>query len=91
MKNLYGSISISKELKQGNEEIREKINYYKIKDEKYGLEIEKKYANDTVERTNLSNITDSEEKIDDLLKELVYKEVTPCSDGAIEDFVKQHI
>lgn len=91
MKNLYGSISINKAIGQGKEEIHEMINYYKIKDEEYGLEIEKKYGNDTVEKTNLTNITDNEDKIENLLKELVYKEVTPCSDGAIEDLVKLHI
>ena len=91
MKNLYGSISISKAIEQSKEEIHEMINYYKIKDEKYGIEIEKRYSNDTIEKTNIVNITESEDKIDDLLKVLVYKEVTPCSDGAIEDFVKQYI
>jgi len=89
MKNLYGSISINKEINQGKEEIYEEINYYKIKQEKYGLEIEKKY-NNKVEKTNRINITDNEDKINCILDILVYNEVMPCSEDILEDLVKQY-
>lgn len=90
MKNLYGNISISKQIEQGNKEIYEKINYYKVKEEKYGIEIEKKYDNDKVEKTNRIDITDNENEINCILDTLVYKQVMPCDSDVIEDLVKKY-
>lgn len=90
MKNLYGSISISKEMEQGNKEIYEKINYYKIKEEKYGFEIEKKYDNDKIEKIHKIDVTDNENEINCILDALVYKGVMPCSDDIVEDLVKKY-
>ena len=87
MKNLYGSIKISKMLGKCSQYIEEKIDYYKLKNEKYGLEIVK--TNNTNEANiEVTNITDNEEKIDKVLNELVIKEITPSSPDVIEDLLK---
>lgn len=92
MKNLFGTIKINKSLGNNGMCIEESINYYKLKNKKYGLEIVK--SNNTndkkVEVTNIKNITDNEEKIDNLLKDLVIKQITPNSSDIIEDLVKIH-
>lgn len=92
MKNLYGTIKISKILGLNNMCIEESIDYYKLKNKKYGLEIVKSNnINDKrIEIANIKNITDSEEKIDSLLNELVIKQITPNSSDVIEDLVKIH-
>ena len=90
MKNLYGTISIAKIL--GNICIHEYIHYYKLKNSKYGLEIVKR--NDTkeesIEVTNMVDITDNEEKIDKVLNDLVANQVTPDSSDVIDDLLKTH-
>lgn len=87
MKNLYGSIKISKMLGKGSQYIEEKIDYYKLKNEKYGLEIVKTNSTNE-ENIEVTNITDNEEKIDKVLNELVIKEITPSSSDVIEDLLK---
>ena len=91
MKKLYGSINIDKRIQECNEEICESINYYKIKNNKYGLEIEKKNENKQIEKINVIDITNDEEKINSILNFLVCKQVMPTSEDIIEDLVKQYI
>lgn len=92
MKKLYGSIEISKILKEGGKSIKEYIDYYKLKNEKYGFEIIKKNdLKENVERTNINDITENESKINHILDVLVTKEITPEKDDIIEDVVKQYI
>lgn len=86
MKNLYGTIKISKVLGQDNH-IEESINYYKLKNKKYGLQIVKR-NNSIKEKYKIENITDNEQKIDEILKHLVIKEITPDSSDVIEDLLK---
>ena len=90
MKNLYGTINISKIL--GDMCIKERINYYKLKNSKYGLEIVKSDSTneENIEVTNMIDITDNEEKIDKVLNDLVIKEITPDSSDVIEDLLKIH-
>lgn len=90
MKKLYESISIDKRIQQCNEQICESINYYKLKNNKYGIEIEKKNENKEIEKTNVIDITDDEEKINNILNLLVCKQVMPSSEDIIEDLVKQY-
>ncbi len=92
MKNLYGTIKISKILGMNNMHIEENINYYKLKNKKYGFEIVKSnnINEQNVEVTNIKNITDNEEQIDSLLKDLIIKQITPSSSDIIEDLVKIH-
>lgn len=87
MKNLYGTIKISKMVGKGSQYIEEEIDYYKLKNEKYGLEIVKINSTDE-ENIEVANITDNEEKIDKVLNDLVIKEITPSSADVIEDLIK---
>lgn len=92
MKNLYGSIVIKKQLKEKGQEIQEHVNYYKLKNKKYGLEIVKENEEkQKIEITNVRDITDDEQKINDVLNFLVIKEVMPDAPDIIEDLVKQYI
>ena len=88
MKNLYGTIDINKML--GGICIKEQINYYKLKNSKYGLEIVKSNSTkeNEVEITNMEDITDNEEKINKVLNDLVIKEITPDEEDVIEDLLK---
>ena len=90
MKNLYGTIKINKIL--GDTCIKEDINYYKLKNRKYGLEIVKINSTNEkeIEVANIKNITDDEEIIDEVLQDLVIKEITPGSSDVIEDLLKIH-
>lgn len=91
MRNLYGTINISKML--GDICILEEINYYKLKNRKYGLEIVKSNGTneEKIEVTNMQDITDNEEQIDQILKDLVIKEITPDSSDVIDDLLKIHV
>ena len=93
MKNLYGSIKISKILSKDKQSIEENIDYYKLKDDKYGLEIVKRNSTneENIEVTNIADITDNEEKIDSILNELVIKEITPELSDVIEDLLKTYV
>lgn len=92
MKNLYGSIKISKILGEDKQCIEENIDYYKLKGNRYGLEIVKTDSTneENIEVTNIADITDNEEKIDDILNDLVIKEITPSLSDVIEDLLKIH-
>lgn len=93
MKNLYGSIKISKVLGQNKQCIEENIDYYKLKDDRYGLEIVKRDSTneENIEVTNIADITDNEEKIENILNDLVIKEITPELSDVIEDLLKIHV
>lgn len=88
MRNLYGTISINKVL--GDTHIMENINYYKLKNSKYGLEIVKSDGTNEkeIEVTNMKNVTDNEEKINKVLKQLIINEITPSAEDVIEDLLK---
>ena len=90
MRNLYGTISIKKSL--GNERIVENINYYKLKNSKYGLEIVKSNGTDEskIEVKNLQDVTDNEEEIEKVLNDLVINEITPSAEDIIEDLLKTY-
>ena len=90
MKNLYGSISINKKFSQGSAQINESINYYKLKNSKFGIEIEKEENNKKKEKIHIINITEDEDKIDFILKQLVKYEVTPNAEDVIKEFVNQY-
>ncbi len=90
MKNLYGSIKINKTLGTNNVCIEEIINYYKLKNKKYGLKIVKSNSTNE-ENIEVKNITDNEEKINNILNDLVINQIMPQSSDIIEDLVKIHI
>jgi hypothetical protein len=93
MKNLYGSVKINKVILNEEQNVEECINYYKLKNRKYGLEIVKQNGTneEKVEITNIANITDNEEKINNVLNMLVAKEIMPSSSDIIEDLLKQYV
>lgn len=92
MKKLYGSIEINKNLEEGGKSITKYIDYYKLKDEKYGFEIVKKNdLKQNVQVTNINDITENESKINNFLNILVDLEITPEREDVIEDLVKKHI
>lgn len=91
MKNLYGTIMINKEITEKGQKIIENINYYKLKDEKYGIEIVRENEQkNKVEIKGITNITEDEDAINHILNLLVNKEVMPSSEDIIEDLVKQY-
>ena len=63
-KILYATLSVAK----GNQ--RDEVKIYKIKGEKYGIEIESNFNSKTAVNT-AENITSSEEKINKLLDTIV--------------------
>ncbi len=92
MKKLYGSIEINKNLEEEGKSITKYIDYYKLKDEKYGFEIVKKNdLKQNVQVTNINDITENESKINNFLNILVDLEITPEREDVIEDLVKKHI
>ncbi len=91
MKKLYGTIEISKILKEGGRTFKEHINYYKLKNEKFGFEIVKEnHMKENINVMNIDNVTSSESIINRILDFLVTKEVMPESEDIIEDLVKQY-
>lgn len=74
-KRLYGIADLSKE--EQKESSISKLEYYKIKEEKYGVEIIQKYTNEKIEDKQIRELEQSEEKIDKLLSILKRNKVTP--------------
>ena len=90
MDKLYSCIEINKVL----EDFREIRKYYIIKDNTYGFKITKQESNDIVEKELLSikDVIDSEDKIKDLLDEII-----KCEEDynqmkyIVEDYLKLHV
>ena len=91
MKKLYGTIMINKQIMDKQKSIRESINYYKLKDKKYGIEIVKENeVNEKLEIANITNVTDNEEAINYILSLLVKKEIMPNDEDVIDEIVKYY-
>ena len=91
MKKLYGTIMINKQIMDKQKLVRESINYYKLKDKKYGIEIVKENeVNEKLEIANLMNVTDSEDAINYILSLLVNKEIMPNDEDVIDEIVKYY-
>lgn len=91
MKKLYGTIMIHQQIMDKQRSIQEHIQYYKLKHKKFGLEIVKENEEkEKLERTNLMNITDSEEAINYVLNILINKKIMPNEEDIIHDLVKQY-
>lgn len=92
MRKLYGTIMISKQIIDKANKTLENINYYKLKNQKFGIEIVKKNEKaDPIEIANISNITDSEEAINYILSLLIQKRIMPNESDVIDDLVKQYV
>lgn len=91
MKKLYGTIIINKQIFENKDKLQANISYYKLKNQKYGIEIVKENEEKSkVERANIVNITDNEDVINNLLNLLVKKEIKPTESDVIDDLVKQY-
>ena len=91
MRKLYGTIIINKHIMDKQREIQESINYYKLKDKKYGIEIVKENEEkEKLEIANVTNVTDNEEAINYILSLLVGKEITPDDADVIDEIVKYY-
>lgn len=92
MKKLYGTIIINKEIMEKEKRIQENINYYKLKNKMYGIEIVKQNEQkEKVEMANLLNVTDNEEAINYILSSLIAKQIMPNEEDVIHDLVKQYV
>lgn len=91
MKKLYGTIMINKQIIDKQKRVQESINYYKLKNKKYGIEIVKENEEkEKLEVANLKNVTDNEEAINYILSLLVKKEIMPNDSDVIDDILKQY-
>lgn len=91
MKKLYGTIMINKQIMDKQKRTQENINYYKLKNKKYGIEIVKENEEkEKLEIANVMNITDSEEAINYILSLLINKKIMPNEADVIDDLVKQY-
>lgn len=91
MKKLYGTIMINKQIMDKQKAIQESVNYYKLKDKKYGIEIVKENeGKEKLEIANVMNVTDNEEAINYILSLLVKKEIMPNDEDVINEIVKYY-
>lgn len=91
MKKLYGTIMINKQIMDKQKRTQENINYYKLKNKKYGIEIVKENEEkEKLEIANVMNITDNEEAINYILSLLINKKIMPNEADVIDDLVKQY-
>lgn len=91
MKKLYGTIMIHKQIMDKEKRMQENINYYKLKNKKYGIEIVKENEErEKLEIANISNVTDNEEAINYILSLLIAKQIMPNDADVIDDLVKQY-
>lgn len=82
---------INKQIIDKQKRVQESINYYKLKNKKYGIEIVKENEEkEKLEIANLMNVTDNEEAINYILSLLVRKEIMPNDSDVIQDIVKQY-
>lgn len=82
---------INKQIMDKQNGIQESINYYKVKDKLYGIEIVKEnQEKEKIEIANLDNVTDNEEAINYVLSLLVKKEIRPNDADVINDIVKYY-
>jgi len=92
VKKLYGTVMIHKQIMEKEKRVQENINYYKLKNKKYGIEIVKENeGKEKLEIANLINITDNEEAINYILSLLVAKQIMPNEADVIDDLVKQYV
>ena len=91
MRKLYGTIIINKHIMDKQKGIQESINYYKLKDKKYGIEIVKENeGKEKLEIANVMNVTDNEDAINYILSLLVGKEIMPKDEDVINEIVNYY-
>ena len=91
MKSLYASIEINKKVSDTEDDIIEKIEYYKTKAELYGIEVVKKNNMPNKEVSDINQITEDEGEINSILDKLVSNVVMYNFEDIINDLIKNMV
>lgn len=91
MKSLYACIEINKNINETGDSVTEKIEYYKTKDELYGIEVVKENNLPCKEVSDITQITEDESEIDSILDKLVSNGVMCNFEDIVNDLVKNTI
>lgn len=91
MKSLYACIEINKNINETGDRVTEKIEYYKTKDELYGIEVVKENSLPCKEISDIAQITEDENEIDSILDKLVSNGVMCNFEDIVNDLMKNSI
>lgn len=91
MKSLYACIEINRKVEGKKDEVTEKIQYYKTKDELYGIEVVKENNMPIKEISDISQITGDEKEIDIILDKLVSNMVMCNFEDIVNDLMKNSL
>ena len=91
MKSLYACIEINKKVNDTEDDVIEKIEYYKTKDELYGIEIIKENNIPAREINDITEITEDEKEIDNIWDKLVSNVVMCNFEDIINDLVRNSV
>lgn len=91
MKSLYACIEINRENNETGDGVKEKIEYYKTKDELYGIEIVKENNLPNKEISDIAQITEDEKEIDSILDKLVSNMVMCNFEDIVNDLMRNRI
>ena len=91
MKSLYACIEINKKNNETEDEETEKKQYYKTKDELYGIEVVKENNLPNKEIKDITEITEDEEEINNILDKLVSNMVMCNFEDIVNDLVKTRL
>ena len=91
MKSLYACIEINKKNNETEDGVTEKIQYYKTKDEFYGIEVVKENNLPNKEIKDITEITEDEEEINNILDKLVSNMVMCNFEDIVNDLVKTRL
>ncbi len=87
MKSLYACIEINKK----GDSVTEKIEYYKTKDELYGIEVVKENSLPCKEISDIAQITEDESEIDSILDKLVSNGVMCNFEDIVNDLIRNRL
>ena len=91
MKSLYACIEINKKNNETGDGVTEKIQYNKTKDELYGIEVVKENNLPNKEIKDITEITEDEEEINNILDKLVSNMVMCNFEDIVNDLVKTRL
>lgn len=91
MKSLYACIEINKNINEAGDGVTEKIEYYKTKDELYGIEVIKENNLPCKEVSDILQITEDESEIDSILDILVSNGVMCNFEDIVNDLMKNRL
>lgn len=91
MKSLYACIEINKNINEAGDGVTEKIEYYKTKDELYGIKVIKENNLPCKEISDITQITEDESEINSILDKLVSNGVMCNFEDIVNDLMKNRI